>query len=106
REVEERVDHFASGLEQEGLTPPNPDGMKLLALYSRNRPEWIIAEQAAFAHSALTVPLYDTLGPETVEFVVNQTGLTTVVCAGVAELRKLATIAKEGRCPSLQVSVG
>lgn len=45
REIEERVDHFASGLEQEGLTPPNPDGMKLLALYSRNRPEWIIAEQ-------------------------------------------------------------
>lgn len=39
------MDHFASGLEQEGLTPPNPDGMKLLALYSRNRPEWIIAEQ-------------------------------------------------------------
>lgn len=45
REIEERVDHFASGLEQEGLTPPNPDGMKLLALYSRNRPEWVIAEQ-------------------------------------------------------------
>lgn len=45
REIEERVEHFASGLEQEGLTPPNPDGMKLLALYSRNRPEWVIAEQ-------------------------------------------------------------
>lgn len=45
REVEERVNNFASGLEQEGLTPPNPDGMKLLALYSRNRPEWIVAEQ-------------------------------------------------------------
>lgn len=45
RDVVERVDHFAAGLEQEGLTPPNPDGMKLLALYSRNRPEWVIAEQ-------------------------------------------------------------
>lgn len=45
REVEERIDHFAAGLEQERLTPPNPDGMKLLALYSRNRPEWLIAEQ-------------------------------------------------------------
>lgn len=45
REVEERIDHFAAGLEEEGLTPPNPDGMKLLALYSRNRPEWVIAEQ-------------------------------------------------------------
>lgn len=39
------MDHFASGLEQEGLTPPNSDDMKLLALYSQNRPEWVIAEQ-------------------------------------------------------------
>ncbi|CAM9888539.1 unnamed protein product, partial [Choristocarpus tenellus] len=45
REVEERIHHFACGLEHEGLTPPNPDGMKLLALYSKNRPEWVIAEQ-------------------------------------------------------------
>lgn len=46
-EVEERVDNFASGLEEEKLTPPNPDGLKLLALYSRNRPEWVIAEQVS-----------------------------------------------------------
>lgn len=46
-EIEERVDHFASGLEEERLTPPNPDGLKLLALYSRNRPEWVIAEQVS-----------------------------------------------------------
>lgn len=56
-----------------------------------------------FAHSGLTVPLYDTLGPETVEFVVNQTGLATVVCAGVMELKKLVAIAEGRRCPSLQV---
>lgn len=97
------MDHFASGLEHEGLTDPNPDGIKLLALYSRNRPEWIIAEQAAFAHSTVTVPLYDTLGPETIEFVVKQTLLSTVVCAGAAELRKLVTVAGAGQCPTLQV---
>lgn len=45
REIEERIDHFASGLEQEELTPRNGDDMKLLALYSKNRPEWVLAEQ-------------------------------------------------------------
>lgn len=65
---------------------------------------YFVVLQAAFAHSALTVPLYDTLGPETVEFVVNQTDLTTVVCAGAVELQKLVAIAGGGRCPSLQVS--
>lgn len=100
------MDHFASGLEHEGLTPPNPDGMKLLALYARNRPEWVIAEQAAFAHSTVTVPLYDTLGPETVEYVVKQTDLTTVVCGDASELTKLVHVAEGGRCPTLQVGGG
>ncbi|CAM9104467.1 unnamed protein product [Ascophyllum nodosum] len=102
REIEERIDHFASGLEEERLTLPNPDGMKLLALYSRNRPEWVIAEQAAFVHSAMTVPLYDTLGHDTVEFVLKETGLTTVVCGSAAELQMVASVAEGGNCPMLQ----
>lgn len=105
REIEERIDNFASGLEEEVLTPPNADGMKLLALYSRNRPEWVIAEQAAFSHSAITVPLYDTLGPENLEYIVDQTGVTTVVCGGPSELKKLADLVSEGKCPTLKVSV-
>lgn len=48
REIEERIDSFAAGLEYEGLMPPNPDGMTLLAIYARNRPEWIISEQVCF----------------------------------------------------------
>ncbi|CAN0425565.1 unnamed protein product, partial [Laminaria digitata] len=103
REIAERIDHFASGLEEEGMTPPNPDGMKLLGLFSRNRPEWVIAEQATFAHSGVTVPLYDTLGPETIEFVVKQTDLTTVVCGGAVELQKLVAISGAGLCPTLKV---
>jgi long-chain acyl-CoA synthetase len=92
REVEERVDRLAAGLEHEGLTPPNADSMKLLGLYSRNRPEWVLAEQAAFCHSAVTVPFYDTLGPETLQFIAAQTGLACIVCGGAAELARLATV--------------
>ncbi|CAM9796625.1 unnamed protein product, partial [Phaeothamnion confervicola] len=104
-EVEERVDHFAAGLEHGGLTPRNADGMKLLGLYSRNRPEWIIAEQAAFCHGAVTVPMYDTLGPETVEYIAAQCGVAAVVCGGATELARLAEVAASGRCPSLAVAI-
>ena len=31
-------------------------------------------------HVAITVPLYDTLGPDTVEFVTNECQLNTIVC--------------------------
>ncbi|KAG5193026.1 long chain acyl-CoA synthetase [Tribonema minus] len=105
REVLARVDRLAAGLEQERLTPPNADGMKLLGLYSRNRPEWVIGEQAAFAHGGVTVPMYDTLGPETVEFVVAQTGLVAVLCGGEAELRRLAAAARGGACATLAAAV-
>ncbi|CAM9678327.1 unnamed protein product [Chrysoparadoxa australica] len=105
REVEERVDNLASGLAQEQLMTPNPDGMKLLGIYAKNCPEWVIAEQAAFAHSAVTVPLYDTLGPDTIEYVVNQTLLTTIVCGGLKELNKLVEVVNTGRCPSLRFAV-
>lgn len=51
----------------------------------------------------MTVPLYDTLGPETIEFVVKQTDLTTVVCGGAVELQKLVAISGAGLCPTLKV---
>ncbi len=54
--------------------------MRLLGLYMKNCPEWILADQAAFTIKAATVPLYDTLGPESVGYVINQTELATVVC--------------------------
>jgi len=79
-QVAERINNLAAGLKHEGLLPPNEDGMKLLAIYMKNRPEWILSEQACYANGGTTVPLYDTLGPDSVEYIVNQTGLTTIVC--------------------------
>ena len=35
------------------MTPPNPDGMKLLGLFSKNRPEWVIAEQVRLGYVRL-----------------------------------------------------
>jgi hypothetical protein len=52
-----RISQFASGLRAVGL-----EAGARLALYSVNRAEWLIAEQAGLCHAMLTVPLYDTLG--------------------------------------------
>jgi long-subunit acyl-CoA synthetase (AMP-forming) len=52
-----RVNNLASGLVHLGVTPGDK-----VALYSVNRAEWIIAEQACYAQNLVTVPLYDTLG--------------------------------------------
>jgi long-chain acyl-CoA synthetase len=55
---------------------------KFLGIFSKNREEWIISELAGISQGITTVPLYDTLGPESVEYVINQTLLTTIACAG------------------------
>ncbi|RKP38348.1 hypothetical protein BJ085DRAFT_22103 [Dimargaris cristalligena] len=73
-QVYTRVKNFGAGLIHLGLKPQDS-----LGLYSVNRIEWTIGEQAAYMHNFVTVPLYDTLGEEAVEFIVDQTNVQ-IVC--------------------------
>ncbi len=50
-----------------------------IGLYSINRAEWVIAEQACNAYSIVTVPLYDTLGLEAVKYIIGQ-GMSATCC--------------------------
>ena len=67
----------------------------------KNCVEWILAEHAAYCLSGATVPFYDTLGPTTVEFILQQTNLPTVVCTR-AELKSLCEAKKSNNCPYFQ----
>jgi len=49
---------------------PNPD--QLIGIFSQNRVEWKISEQACNSFSMVVVTLYDTLGPEAIRHIVNQ----------------------------------
>ena len=62
-----------------------------IGIWSINRPEWAIADLGCSSYSNYTVALYDTLGPDTVEFVINHAELETVICSGdhIADLLKL-----------------
>lgn len=67
----------------------------------RNCMEWVLAEHAIFTLGGATVPLYDTLGPDTVSFVLGQTNLSTCVCSR-AELPCLVEAKKSGDFPNFQ----
>ena len=45
----------------------------LVAIYLPNCPEWTIVEHALYMRSAVSVPLYDTLGSDAVRFILNHT---------------------------------
>ncbi|KAI8815021.1 hypothetical protein BJ742DRAFT_782017 [Cladochytrium replicatum] len=73
-EVYQRVKNLASYLKIIGLCEQAHVG-----LFSVNRPEWIIGEQACYYLNMITVPLYDTLGIEAIEYIITQTEMPVVI---------------------------
>jgi long-chain acyl-CoA synthetase len=52
-----------------------------VTIYSLNRREWVITDLACHAYSFAVVALYDTLGAEASEFILNQTESPIVVAS-------------------------
>jgi len=101
-EVVARVDALAAGLDDLGLlNKRNDEGYLLMGIYMKNCMEWTITEQATFCLGGATVPLYDTLGPDTVSFVLGQTNLSTCVCTR-KEVPSLIKAKESGKCPHFE----
>ena len=70
----------------------------------KNCMEWILAEHATFCLGGATAPMYDTLGPDVVRFVLAQTGSKSVVCSR-AELPIVCQAKSSGDCPNFQYAI-
>uniref|UniRef100_A0A6Q2XLP4 Arachidonate--CoA ligase n=1 Tax=Esox lucius TaxID=8010 RepID=A0A6Q2XLP4_ESOLU len=77
KEVTTRAEHLGSGLLAQGCIPC-PD--QFIGVFAQNRPEWIISELACYTYSMVVVPLYDTLGPDAIRYIINTADITTVIC--------------------------
>ncbi|KAK7253170.1 hypothetical protein RIF29_37662 [Crotalaria pallida] len=66
---------IGSGLVNYGI----PKGSSV-GLYFINRPEWLIIDHACSAYSYISVPLYDTLGPDAVRYIVNHAVVQVIFC--------------------------
>eukprot|EP00761_Pharyngomonas_kirbyi_P013628 gb/GECH01013657.1/.p1 GENE.gb/GECH01013657.1/~~gb/GECH01013657.1/.p1 ORF type:complete len:677 (+),score=162.47 gb/GECH01013657.1/:1-2031(+) len=76
-EVDERSTLLASGLRNQNLNPG-----QCVGVYSINRPEWIETDLACQKQSLLPVALYDTLGKNAVEYIINHAEISVIVCSG------------------------
>ncbi|KAG4928675.1 hypothetical protein JHK85_055161 [Glycine max] len=65
-EVYDEVLHIGSALRASGAEPGSRIG-----IYGANCPQWIVAMEACCAHNLICVPLYDTLGPGAVNFIID-----------------------------------
>jgi long-chain acyl-CoA synthetase len=83
-QVYTRMRNFGSGLLQTGLK----SGMHF-GLYAINSPEWIIAEQTCYMYNFITVPVYDTLQENQLQYILDLTELTTMITTSDKALRVL-----------------
>ncbi|MGA2235642.1 MAG: long-chain fatty acid--CoA ligase [Terriglobales bacterium] len=63
-----------------------------VAVLSENRPEWTIADFAALALGAVTVPIYSTQTPEQTSFILNDSGARIIAVSTKHQLEKVLTI--------------
>jgi long-chain acyl-CoA synthetase len=75
-EVETRVRNLSAGLRELGLRP----GDKVV-IFSENRPEWVITDFAVLCAGGATVPIYTSLMPEQIKYIINDSDAVIVVCS-------------------------
>ncbi|CAO3700874.1 unnamed protein product [Rhizopus stolonifer] len=73
-QVRQRIENFGQGLIHLGLKR-----QECLGVYAINRPEWTISEIASYRQAFIIVALYDTLGAEAMEYIINQTDMEFII---------------------------
>lgn len=97
-EVAGRVERIAAGLHGLGVRPGDR-----IALLSENRPEWALVDYASLALGAVDVPLYATLPPELIAYVLNDAGACVIFVSNRMQMAKILEIRE--RVPSLRTVV-
>lgn len=73
-----------------------------VGLWCQNRPEWQITDLACMSQSLFIVSIYDTLGPDTTEHIINHSDLTCVI----SSLEHIATLLRlSPRIPTLKIII-
>jgi long-chain acyl-CoA synthetase len=90
RDVWDRVRFLSLGLRTLGLQPRD----KLIIL-SENCPDWVMTDFAALCAGATTVPIYPTLMPEQIKYIIDNSDAKVVVCSTRELWRKVETVRKD-----------
>uniref|UniRef100_A0A665VEH4 Arachidonate--CoA ligase n=1 Tax=Echeneis naucrates TaxID=173247 RepID=A0A665VEH4_ECHNA len=102
KQVSDRAELFGSGLIHRGLKSGQET---FIGIFAQNRPEWIIGELACYTYSMVAVPLYDTLGPEALVFIIDRADITAVLCDNQKKAETLLQNRENGQSPVLKTIV-
>ncbi|NWH46268.1 ACSL5 ligase, partial [Fregata magnificens] len=102
KQVLDRAQYLGSGLLQKGCKPSSD---QFIGIFAQNRPEWIISEYACYTYSMVAVPLYDTLGPEAIVYIVNKADISIVICDKPEKAQVLLENCEQEKTPCLKTII-
>jgi long-chain acyl-CoA synthetase len=86
-EFADSVKYFSLGLRNLGLEA----GDKLIIL-SENRPKWVISDFANLCLGGITVPIYTTLVPEQIKYIIDDSDAKIVICSNQELWERVETV--------------
>ena len=99
-EANELILNFSRGLNVLNLCPEinfeNESPFRFLGIYSRNKKEWLLSYLGAMRDSITIVTIYDTLGDQAVEFILEQSQVTTILIE-IKALKKIYELAQKNK---------
>jgi long-chain acyl-CoA synthetase len=98
RELVDRVRDLGLGFAALGMARGDR-----VAIVAESRPEWLFADFAILAAGAVTVPIYPTLAPEQVAYILRDSGVRLAIASNDAQVEKLQVAA--GLAPGLETVV-
>ncbi|KFQ28154.1 Long-chain-fatty-acid--CoA ligase 5 [Mesitornis unicolor] len=102
KQVLDRAQYLGSGLLQKGCKPSSD---QFIGIFAQNRPEWIISEYACYTYSMVAVPLYDTLGPDAIVYIVNKGDISIVICDKPDKAQILLENCEQEKTPCLKIII-
>ncbi len=87
REIGDRVALMREGLRRDGFQPG-----ERLAIMQKNSSNWVLADQSAFAHGMVPVPLFVDDRPDNVAFIINDADVKVIVIDGEEHWKRLKTV--------------
>ncbi len=85
--LEQDVQYFGAFLRENGISPKDR-----VAILSENRPGWYLADMAILNIGAIDVPLYPSLPPNQIEYILRNCSAKGIVVSNMLQLGKILSI--------------
>jgi long-chain acyl-CoA synthetase len=104
-QVETQIKAIGSAIESLGLAPVKSQfrdyKLKFVGIHSKNTTHWILLDIANMMYGYTTMPIYDTLGEEAVDHMLNETETSTIFISA-DQIKKHCKRIRSGEAPHLK----